>query len=248
MATLSAAFTVEGASNPAAHSVAYGQTIDLALTSLTGIVSVQWSIVGKSHASFSSPTITAAGSPLGATASFVFPADPGDLSGRSLLVEALVSDGRNQAVQRALIGVTGASGVIPVAANEQLERDASVGWLAALNQSLGAGTDRAKFWARVTVSGGTPTLVASYNVTSITDTALGALTVTIGVDFANANWVPLVSVERTTTGLGVANLRYPAIRSNTIAAGTVQVECWDGTATTANAVDPASWCVAGYGA
>lgn len=40
-----------------------------------------------------------------------------------------------------------------------------------------------------TTGGGTPALHAnSYNVTSITDTATGRLTVTIGNDFSSANW------------------------------------------------------------
>lgn len=45
-----------------------------------------------------------------------------------------------------------------------------------------------KFWAWVTQSGGTPTLSTSYNVTSITDTNTGQLTVTIATDFSSANW------------------------------------------------------------
>lgn len=51
----------------------------------------------------------------------------------------------------------------------------------------------AKFWAYVTVSGGTPTLVASYNVTSITDSGVGVLTVTIAADFSSANWAGWVT-------------------------------------------------------
>ncbi|MCW5615888.1 MAG: hypothetical protein KIT32_12275 [Rhodocyclaceae bacterium] len=43
-------------------------------------------------------------------------------------------------------------------------------------------------WGYVTVSGGTPTLQDSHNVTSITDTATGRLRVTIATDFANANY------------------------------------------------------------
>ncbi len=45
-----------------------------------------------------------------------------------------------------------------------------------------------KCWG-FTSGAGTPLLDAgSYNVTSITDTATGRLTVTIGVDFSSANW------------------------------------------------------------
>jgi len=46
----------------------------------------------------------------------------------------------------------------------------------------------AKCWAYVTVSGGTPTLQSSYNITSITDTGVGQLTITIATDFSSAAW------------------------------------------------------------
>lgn len=46
-----------------------------------------------------------------------------------------------------------------------------------------------KLWGYATVSGGTPTLQSpSYNITSITDTAVGRLTVTIATDFSSANY------------------------------------------------------------
>lgn len=104
-----------------------------------------------------------------------------------------------------------------------------------------------KFWAMVTVSAGTPTLQTSYNVTSITDTGTGLLTVTIATDFSSANWKCGVTVERAATALTVANLRYAAIRNAGLAAGTVLAECWDGTAVTANQVDPTSWHLDGSG-
>lgn len=47
----------------------------------------------------------------------------------------------------------------------------------------------AKCWAYVTYSGGTPTLASpSHNITSITDTATGRLTITIATDFSDANY------------------------------------------------------------
>lgn len=104
-----------------------------------------------------------------------------------------------------------------------------------------------KCWAYVTVSAGTPTLVTSYNITSITDTATGQLTITFATVFSSANWKATVSVERAATALTVANLRMAGTRFGGIAAGTILIECWDGTATTANAVDPASWHFAGHG-
>ena len=46
----------------------------------------------------------------------------------------------------------------------------------------------------VTVSGGTPTLQYSYNVTSITDAGVGSLTVTIATDFSTAYYSVLTSM------------------------------------------------------
>ncbi len=43
-----------------------------------------------------------------------------------------------------------------------------------------------KMWAAISVSGGTPALDGSYNVTSITDTSAGNVTVTIATDFSSA--------------------------------------------------------------
>lgn len=51
----------------------------------------------------------------------------------------------------------------------------------------------AKMWAYVTVSGGTPSLDASYNVTSITDTSAGNVTITIANDFSSANYCAIAN-------------------------------------------------------
>ena len=53
-----------------------------------------------------------------------------------------------------------------------------------------------KCWAMVTVAAGVPTLETSYNITSITDTAVGRLTVTIATDFSTANWPSFVGRGR----------------------------------------------------
>ena len=50
-----------------------------------------------------------------------------------------------------------------------------------------------KGWGNVSVSGGTPTLNADYNVTSITDSGVGELTVTWETDFTSANYALIVS-------------------------------------------------------
>jgi hypothetical protein len=60
-----------------------------------------------------------------------------------------------------------------------------------------------KMWAYITVSGGTPSLDASYNVTSITDTSAGNVTVTIATDFSSANYCA-VAQAMTAGGSGQA--------------------------------------------
>jgi len=61
----------------------------------------------------------------------------------------------------------------------------------------------AKMWAYVTVSGGTPSLDASYNVTSITDTSAGNVTITIATDFSSANYC---AVANAVTAGGVSHV------------------------------------------
>ena len=52
----------------------------------------------------------------------------------------------------------------------------------------------AKCWG-FTIGGGTPVLTApSYNMTSITDTGVGILTVTIATDFSSANYVAVAPI------------------------------------------------------
>ena len=106
-----------------------------------------------------------------------------------------------------------------------------------------------KFWAFVTVSGGTSTLTTSYNVTSITDSGEGILTVTIATDFSSANWAPFVSVQRPDTGGDNLDSLFETIRFGGIAAGSVVVEAHqigqDGNIITLQ--DPATWSVCGFG-
>lgn len=104
-----------------------------------------------------------------------------------------------------------------------------------------------KCWGKATVATGVPTLAASYNMTSITDTGVGQITFTINVDFSSANWSCTATVERASTLLTVANIRDCGIRNTGQAAGTVLIECWDDTATTHAAADPAAWHFQGAG-
>lgn len=65
----------------------------------------------------------------------------------------------------------------------------------------------AKVWAYITVSGGTPSLDASYNVTSITDTSAGNVTVTIGNDFSSANYAAIASGVTSSGAAHMATVR-----------------------------------------
>jgi hypothetical protein len=110
------------------------------------------------------------------------------------------------------------------------------------------GPEDAAAWGIATVSAGVPTLAASFNITSITDTATGELTVTIATDFASANYAWLASVELPGTTYEEANVRNVAIRNGSRAAGSVVLDCYDDTEDTHLLADPASWHFAGFGA
>jgi hypothetical protein len=114
--------------------------------------------------------------------------------------------------------------------------------------------------AKVTVSGGTPTLQATtdYNITSITDTNTGRLTITIATDFSDAQWVCLATVEYAVTvgsqSSGGINIPVCVIDSGGQAAGSVLLECYDlsdssGAAVDASvaATDPVAWHMIGIG-
>ncbi len=98
----------------------------------------------------------------------------------------------------------------------------------------------AKFWVNFT--GNSTTILASYNMTSISDGTTEA-TLTIATDFSSANWCCLATGEGTTSS-AVANARLATTRS--IAAGSIIVFAVDGSATTVIA-DPTRWHVAGFG-
>lgn len=99
----------------------------------------------------------------------------------------------------------------------------------------------AKCWACVTVSAGTPTLATSYNITSITDSGVGDLTVTIATDFSSADWVPQITVTRGNLLSGPAE-GHTAV----LAIGADSVEFGHTNAAPA-ATDPAAWFFVGYG-
>ena len=86
----------------------------------------------------------------------------------------------------------------------------------------------AKCWG-FTTGAGTPALNAvSYNVTSIADTGVGILTVTIATDFSSASWVALCAATQS------AATTCMMVNSRTKAAGTVILDCDDNAGTAAD--------------
>ncbi len=134
--TISASFTVGGVSNPAAHTAAYSSTVSLALVSTTGAGTILWEVVACSKSGASLPSVTRAGTPNGATASFVLPSDPGDGLGRAYLVKCSVSDSRTTVVEYAVVGALNAAGLLPIVPGEENARDATHGWSQTVNQAL----------------------------------------------------------------------------------------------------------------
>lgn len=98
-----------------------------------------------------------------------------------------------------------------------------------------------KGWGQVSVSGGTPTLNADYNVTSITDSGVGELTVTWETDFTSANYALLPG------GQGPAGSDHSIFAidaDNNPATGSCRLTC----ATGGNVLqDPKKWTFVAYG-
>ena len=53
----------------------------------------------------------------------------------------------------------------------------------------------AKAWGFITISAGVPTLVTSYNTTSITDNGAGLMQVTIATDFSSASYAVVTAIQ-----------------------------------------------------
>lgn len=64
-----------------------------------------------------------------------------------------------------------------------------------------------KMWAAISVSGGTPSLDGSYNVTSITDTSAGNVTVTIATDFSSSTYCAIANAVTAGGAAHVASVK-----------------------------------------
>jgi hypothetical protein len=136
-----------------------------------------------------------------------------------------------------------ATGVLEIADQSEMETGTST-TLAVTPGRQGFHPAHPKMWGRVTVSGGTPTLAASHNITSITDTGTGNLSVTIATDFSSVNWAPGVCPEYDNGELDSLS----AIRNASIAAGTVGFLTWQtGQGASPTLTDPLSWSFWGFG-
>jgi hypothetical protein len=97
-----------------------------------------------------------------------------------------------------------------------------------------------KLWA-VVAGGASPSLTIDYNVTSITDSGTGLLTVTVDTDFSSADWAPAAMVE----GVAANDLVFVQISNGSKAAGSVVLRCRD--TNDGVAQDPDSWAISGHG-
>jgi hypothetical protein len=96
----------------------------------------------------------------------------------------------------------------------------------------------AKCWG-FTTGAGTPALNAqSFNMTSITDTAQGRLTVTIGTDFSSASWVGVL-------GATITSLACRVTGCTAKAAGTVIIEADDAADASQDPGTGWDWCFFG---
>lgn len=144
--SISAAFTVDGNANPARHTTTYGGTVNLALTDIAGVGSVQFTIVSSSKGGTTIPTLTESGSPPGSTASFEMPADPGDGLGRTFRIRCVVTSQYETDTTYGVVGVENLSGRLPICFDEERDRS-TTGYIDEMNDglsSLGASVSLSK--------------------------------------------------------------------------------------------------------
>jgi hypothetical protein len=144
------------------------------------------------------------------------------------------------------------AGAVPYAIATQAEQETGTSTTVAVTPGRQAfHPSAAKCWAFVTVSGGVPTLTSSYNITSITDTATGRLTITVATDFSSANWCCVPGVEVQDTAGAGGNFAGVKIDPTSLAAGSVVLENWNiqftAGAGDVQLADPTSWSMVGYG-
>jgi hypothetical protein len=96
-------------------------------------------------------------------------------------------------------------------------------------------------------AGTTGNILASYNITSLTDTGTGDIAVTIANDFSSALYAVSMAVQRINSTAAEANCRVGTIKTASLAAGSFSMDCWDTTATTNVIKDPTTWHATAFG-
>lgn len=132
-------------------------------------------------------------------------------------VELVVDKGDLDAMEA--VASDTAAGDIEVA--DQTEMEAA----SATNRAVTPGRQHfhpsaAKCWC---ISANSTTILASYNMTSITDTGVGDLTFTIATDFSSANWVPVCTQRQPVPSTTVGTITMTCAK----AAGTVDLDTFD---------------------
>lgn len=138
-------------------------------------------------------------------------------------------------------GATGDAGSVAFAT--KADQEAATSTILAVNPAVQQFHPSAcKFWAQVT-GAGTPVLTTNYNVTSITDTAAGRMTITIATDFSSANWCHVNSGMSTGSTVTLSTHQWGVSK----AAGSIEIDNCDASATPV-VEDPAvGYDVAGFG-
>lgn len=101
--------------------------------------------------------------------------------------------------------------------------------------TLGFHPSSIKCWGLFSVSG---TVTVSYNITSVTDTGTGVITVTIATDFSSANWAGFTCIEFTSTTLA------QSATVDTRAAGSIVLRS---VVEAGSSADPVTWSFLGCG-
>ena len=131
---------------------------------------------------------------------------------------------------------TTVAGIIEIAVQSEMETGTSTS-LAVCPGNQQYHPSASKGWAYVTWSGGTPTLAANYNVSSIVDSAQGVLDVNWNTDFAGIVYAPVIGVQASgSTGF--------YCQYSSIAAASIRVEIRTDSLALA---DPPSLAISGFG-
>lgn len=137
------------------------------------------------------------------------------------------------------------AGVAEIAVQSEMETGSDVGRVVTPGRQH-FHPSAAKFWIKAT--GGSTTIVASYNMDSWANTGTGDADGTITTAFSSGNWAGSVSITDATSAWDATFTEFCGFDVH--AAGTFGVKCakmQDGNTAAATLENPDSWHVVGYG-